>query len=183
METLTSLRKSHTVQAGIDAQAPFLSCQILWTQPSFPQYNLHGLFLFVQMCDYWRCSSINRIPYICKMYKSGQSHTVATKATSVSNKSQFYIFSIIPTVCNQPSLLGWHIALIVLGVLFLVVGGGVGILIIILLIPSVTDKFKCELCQQYFTAGLFCWTVISQMTYIASESVNIGTLEVEFCRK
>ena len=27
-------------QAGIDAQAPFFSCQIQWTQPSFPWYKL-----------------------------------------------------------------------------------------------------------------------------------------------
>ena len=32
--------KSHLVQAGIDARAPYMSCQIQWTQPSF-----HGIVI------------------------------------------------------------------------------------------------------------------------------------------
>ena len=39
----------YLVQAGLDAQAPYLSCQILWTQPSFPWYNLLSAWL-ISLC-------------------------------------------------------------------------------------------------------------------------------------
>lgn len=48
--------KLHLAQVGTDTRAPFLSCHIQWTQPSFPD-NLCGLFLRVWVPNYWWCPS------------------------------------------------------------------------------------------------------------------------------
>ena len=92
--------------------------------------------------------------YIKMLYKSGQSNAFET--TKATLASHFYLFSITPTVCNQANLLGWHIALIVLGSLFLAAGSVIGIIDIILLVLSVAGKLtQCELCQQYLKGGFF----------------------------
>ena len=41
--------KSHLAQVGIDAQAPYISCQIQWTQPAF-----HGTIISRKYDDHKR---------------------------------------------------------------------------------------------------------------------------------
>ena len=52
-------------------------------------------------------------------------------------------FFLVPTVCTLLHLLDWHIPLFVMGAIFLVIGGVIGIFVII-------DICKSELGQSYF---------------------------------
>ena len=42
----------HSVQARIDVSAPFLNCQIDWTQSSFLWYNLVSVWLISVYCKH-----------------------------------------------------------------------------------------------------------------------------------
>lgn len=75
-------------------------------------------------------------------YKSG--HTFATNRNLLASAT-YNLYFLIPTVCNQPCLLGWHIALMVIGSVSLVIGITLAVIIVI------WKCWKGELCQ----SGLF----------------------------
>ena len=60
------------------------------------------------------------------------------------NLSSFYV---VPTVCTLSRLLDWHIPLFVMGAIFLVIGGVVGIIVVVIC--------KSELAQSYSRTSYF----------------------------
>ena len=69
------------------------------------------------------------------------------KMLSLTTNNPFFL---IPTVCDQPCLLGWHITVIVISAVSLVGGSFLAAIIVI---------WKCwigELCWSVYNAGLFC---------------------------
>ena len=57
----------HVSQAGIDDRAPFFSCRIRWTPPSFQWHNPGSawLSLRVRASNYRWCPNIDNFLYVC----------------------------------------------------------------------------------------------------------------------